>query len=42
MDKEKKIVECVPNSEKWFVDTFAKLKMMCGQQLHSIDFKDYA
>lgn len=41
MEKEKKIVDSLAKSEEWFVTTFAKLKLMCGQQLHSIDFKDY-
>jgi hypothetical protein len=40
--KEKKILECLPKSEDWFMQTFAKLKQMCGPQLHQIDFKDYA
>jgi hypothetical protein len=42
MEKEKKILECLPKSEDWFMQTFAKLKQMCGPQLHQIDFKDYA
>lgn len=42
MDKEKKIVDCLAKSEEWFIQTFAKLKTMCGPQLHNIDFKEYA
>jgi hypothetical protein len=42
MEKEKKIVDSLAKSEEWFIQTFAKLKTMCGPQLHHIDFKDYA
>jgi hypothetical protein len=41
MEKEKRIVDQLPNSEKWFIETFAKLKQICGAKLHQIDFKDY-
>ncbi len=30
MEKEKKILESLPKSEDWFMQTFAKLKVMCG------------
>jgi UDP-glucose 4-epimerase len=41
MNKEKLILDNLGHSEDWFVDTFARLKVICGQSLHQIDFKDY-
>lgn len=34
MEKEKRIVDSLQKSEEWFISTFAKLKVMCGPQLH--------
>lgn len=41
MNKEKTILENISHSEDWFIQTFNKLKHICGQALHQIDFKDY-
>jgi hypothetical protein len=34
MNKEKQILDNLGHSEDWFVDTFARLKGICGASLH--------
>ena len=41
MEVELKIVDNLGRSEQWFVNTYNKLRDMCGQRLHHIDFKNY-
>ena len=41
MEKEKKIVDCLPKSEAWFEQTFQELTTKSSHKLHEIDFKDY-
>ena len=34
MEQERKIVDNLGRSEAWFVQTFARLKQVCGPSLH--------
>ena len=35
------IIDSIPYSEEWFVQTYEKLMKAAGKGLHSVDFKDF-
>ena len=41
MKKEQRIIENIPASETWFLQTYDKLKKVTGKALHQVDFKDF-
>lgn len=41
LKREQRIIDNVPFSEEWFMQTYDKLKGAAGKALHSVDFKDF-
>jgi hypothetical protein len=41
MKREQKIIDNIPNSEEWFMQTYEKLKVIAGKALHRVDFKSF-
>lgn len=41
MKEEQQILNNLPASEEWFLQTYDKLKKIGGKRLNTVDFKDY-
>ncbi len=41
MNREQRIIESIPASEEWFLQTFEQLKKIAGKALNQVDFKDF-
>lgn len=41
MKREQKIIESIPFSEEWFLQSYDRLKTVAGKALHQVDFKDF-
>lgn len=41
MKDESRIIDNIPYSEEWFMQTYDKLKSVVGKALHQVDFKNF-
>lgn len=41
MEREQRIIDNIPYSEEWFMQTYDRLKKSTGKALHQVDFKDF-